>query len=70
MPSKISFVLSIGLIVINILFLFAIVKYRSLISYIIFPGLTVGILGVMGIIVLAILLTWVYVTIVNSREFK
>lgn len=68
--SKVSFLFSIVLILVNVVFLFAIVKYQNLVSYVIFSGLTVGILGFVIVITFAVVLTWVYVRCVNRSELK
>jgi len=67
---KMSFFFSLALILVNVLFLFAIVRYQPLVSWSIFPGLTVGIAGFFIVITFAVLLTWIYVQYVNRVESK
>jgi uncharacterized membrane protein (DUF485 family) len=66
--SRLSFILSGLLIVVNLIFLYAIVGYKDCVSNRITPGLTVGIAGFVIVIVFAVVLTWIYVQIVNQRE--
>jgi uncharacterized membrane protein (DUF485 family) len=68
--SKVSFLFSMALIVVNVLFLFTIVSCQHLVSRVVFPGLTVGILGFIAVITFAVLLTWIYVRYVNRSESK
>gem|GEM_PF-1866297 len=68
--SKISFLFSACLIIVNLVFLYAIVGYKHLVSCLIVPGLTIGILGFVSVVTFAVVLTWVYVAIVNCREKK
>lgn len=66
--SSIAFLCSALLIIGNLVFLYAIVGYKQVISMVILPGLTVGILGFGLVITFAVLLTWVYITIINRRD--
>lgn len=68
MLSRTSLLFSLALCAINVSFLFAIVKYKTVIAVIIFPGLTIGILGFLGVIVAAVVLTWLYVAIINRSD--
>jgi hypothetical protein len=68
--SNVSFLFSACLIIINLVFLYAIVGYKHLVSYLLVPGLTVGILGFASVVTFAVVLTWLYVAIVNRREQK
>lgn len=66
--SNVSFLFSACLIIINLVFLYAIVGYKHLVSCVVAPGLTVGIVGFVSVVTFAVILTWVYVAIVNRRE--
>ena len=68
--SKVSFLFSAVLIIINFVFLYAIVGCKEFVSYQVVPGLTVGMIGFVSVITFAIALTWGYVRIVNCREKK
>ncbi|MDP3936198.1 MAG: hypothetical protein Q8Q56_04350 [Alphaproteobacteria bacterium] len=68
--STVSFLFSALLILINFIFLYAIVGYKKFVSYQMVPGLTVGMIGFASVITFAILLTWAYVLMINWREKK
>ena len=68
--STISFLFSALLIMINFVFLYAIVGCKEFVSYQVVPGLTVGMIGFAGVITFAIALTWGYVQLINCREKK
>lgn len=68
--STVSFLFSALLIIINFVFLYAIVGYKEFVSYQVVPGLTVGMIGFVSVITFAVLLTWAYVQMVNRREKK
>lgn len=66
--SSVSFLFSSCIIIVNLVFLFAIVGYKQLVSSIVVPGLTIGIVGFVSVVTFAVLLTWGYVAIINRRE--
>lgn len=66
--SRLSFILSSLLIGVNLIFLYAIVGYKDCVSTRIAPGFTIGIAGFVIVIVFAVVLTWIYVQIVNQKE--
>lgn len=68
--SNVSFLFSACLIIVNLVFLFAIVGYKQLVSSIVVPGLTIGIVGFVSVVTFAVVLTWGYVAIVNRQEKK
>lgn len=68
--TKISFIFSSVLILVNIIFLYTLVGFQDVISYIIIPGLTRGIIGFGAVIMFAVSLTWVYVKLINRIETK
>ena len=68
--SSVSFLFSACLIIVNLVFLFAIVGYKQLVSSIVVPGLTIGIVGFVSVVTFAVVLTWGYVAIINRREKK
>lgn len=67
---KVSSIFSVALVLVNVVFLYTIVACKELISYVIFPGLTVGILGFIIVITFAVGLTWLYVRHVNHAKLK
>lgn len=68
--TKISFIFSCVLILVNVIFLYTLVGFQDVISYIIIPGLTRGIIGFGGVIIFAVSLTWGYVRLINNIESK
>ncbi len=66
--SRIAFIFTAVLIIVNVVFLYGIVAYKDLISIQLTPGLTLGIVGFATVITFAVLLTWVYVSIINQRD--
>lgn len=68
--TKISFIFSCVLILVNIAFLYSLVGFQEVISFLILPGLTKGILGFGGVIMFAVSLTWGYVKLINRIETK
>lgn len=66
--SKVSFLFSAVLIIVNFVFLYAIVGCKEFVSTQVVPGLTAGMIGFVSVITFAVLLTWIYVQIVNCRE--
>jgi uncharacterized membrane protein (DUF485 family) len=68
--SRLSFLFSAVLIIVNFVFLYTIVGCKDIVSHQVVPGFTVGMIGFVSIIMFAVALTWIYVQIVNCREKK
>lgn len=70
MLTKYSLVCSILLVAVNIAFLYVLVTEKVWVSLSLIPGLTVGIVAFGAIILFAVILTWVYVLLINTRKTR
>lgn len=68
MLKKYSLICSVVLIAVNIAFLYLLVTQKAWVSSIIMPGLTIGMIAFASIILFAVLLTWVYVLLINMQK--
>lgn len=70
MLTKYSLVCSVLLVAVNIAFLYLLVTEKVWVSLSLMPGLTVGIVAFAAIILFAVILTWVYVLLINTRKTR
>jgi uncharacterized membrane protein (DUF485 family) len=70
MLTKYSLVCSVLLVAVNIAFLYVLVTEKVWVSLSLIPGLTVGIVAFGAIILFAVILTWVYVLLINTRKTR